>query len=89
MRNALAPFGDPRFSALRRELPPGAEPRVLQVSPPDSTAGPAAPTGFAAYRGYTYDLSEYAGRKDFDAPRGQSQASDRHGRERWVQPPGC
>ena len=40
-----------------------AGPRVLQVEPSDSAAAPA---GFKTYRGYKYDLSEYADRKDFD-----------------------
>ena len=44
-----------------------AEPRVLQVEPSDSAAAPAAPAGFKTYRGYLYDLSEYADRKDFTA----------------------
>jgi hypothetical protein len=41
-----------------------AEPRVLQITPPD---GATAPAGFETYRGFSYDLSEYAGRKDYDA----------------------
>jgi toxin lethal factor len=47
----------------------GAEPRVLQVAPSDSAsaAAPSTAAGFETYRGFTYDLSEYRERKDFDA----------------------
>jgi hypothetical protein len=41
-----------------------AEPRVLQINAPDAATTPA---GFESYRGYSYDLSDYAGRKDYDA----------------------
>ncbi|HWL20771.1 MAG TPA: hypothetical protein VNS33_13950 [Bradyrhizobium sp.] len=44
-----------------------AEPRVLQVNPSDGADTPSLPAGFKTYRGYMYDLSEYADRKDFDA----------------------
>jgi len=40
----------------------------FRSSLPIGAAGPRR-DGFAAYHGYTYDLSEYAGRKDFDASR--------------------
>ncbi|WP_213774108.1 hypothetical protein [Bradyrhizobium sp. dw_78] len=43
-----------------------AGPRVLQLEPSDSATAPA---GFETYRGYAFDLSEYAGRKDLDALR--------------------
>ncbi|SDT51895.1 hypothetical protein [Bradyrhizobium canariense] len=45
----------------------GAGSRVLQIDPSDSAAAPSVPPGFDTYRGYTFDLSEYAGRKDYDA----------------------
>jgi hypothetical protein len=45
----------------------GAGPRVIHVEPSDSTAAPALPAGFKTYRGYMYDLSEYADRKDYSA----------------------
>jgi hypothetical protein len=44
-----------------------AGPRVIHVEPSDSTAAPELPAGFKTYRGYMYDLSEYADRKDYDA----------------------
>jgi hypothetical protein len=43
-----------------------AGPRVIQVEPSDSAAA-SPPPGFKNYRGYAYDLSEYADRKDFAA----------------------
>jgi hypothetical protein len=45
----------------------GAGPRVLQVEPSETATAPSMPAGFETYRGYAFDLSEYAGRKDFDA----------------------
>jgi hypothetical protein len=41
-----------------------AGPRVLQVEPSASATAQAPPTGFKTYRGFSYDLSEYADRKD-------------------------
>jgi hypothetical protein len=65
MRNALALSVILAFALGANAA--GAEPRVLQINPSDSAAAPSAPVGFETYRGYLYDLSEYAGRKDFDA----------------------
>ncbi|MDB5608210.1 MAG: hypothetical protein JWP25_5110 [Bradyrhizobium sp.] len=50
----------------------GAAPRVLQaepsnVEPSNNATAPSAPAGFETYRGYAFDMSEYAERKDFDA----------------------
>jgi hypothetical protein len=65
MRNALAFSVILAFALGANDA--GAEPRVLQVNPSDNAAASSAPAGFDTYRGYLYDLSEYAGRKDFDA----------------------
>jgi hypothetical protein len=48
--------------------PAGAGPRVISVEPAaDNTARPTTEADFKKYRGYMYDLSDYAGRKDIVA----------------------
>jgi hypothetical protein len=44
-----------------------AGPRVLQIEPSAVATAPSALPGFETYRGYAFDMSEYADRKDFDA----------------------
>jgi hypothetical protein len=47
--------------------PGTAGPRSLQVATIDNDAAPSAPAGFEQYRGYVFNLSENAGRKDVGA----------------------
>jgi hypothetical protein len=48
--------------------PAGAGPRVISVEPAaDNVARPTTEADFKKYRGYMYDLSDYAGRKDIVA----------------------
>jgi hypothetical protein len=41
--------------------------RVIQIDPADQTSQPETEADFQKYRGFMYDLSEYAGRKDLAA----------------------
>jgi len=48
-------------------IPVTAGPRSLSVQTPDNDVPQSLPTGFEQYRGYVFNLSENAGRKDVSA----------------------